>query len=64
MNKVLPIGGPGEALTAKDQAELLFRILGKEPKYFPVPVALMDGIIGLLDFLAKLFPGLKVGGMR
>ena len=25
-----------------------------------VPVALMDGIIGLLDFLARFFPGLKV----
>jgi divinyl chlorophyllide a 8-vinyl-reductase len=61
INQVLPIGGPGEALTAKDQAELLFRILGKEPKYFPVPVALMDGIIGILDLLAKIFPGLKVG---
>lgn len=62
MNQVLPIGGPGQALTAKDQAEMLFDILGKPPKYFPVPVALMDGIIGLLDLLAKVFPGLKVCG--
>lgn len=58
---MLPIGGPGRALTAKDQAELLFGILGTQPKYFPVPVALMDGIIALLDFLARFFPGLKVG---
>ncbi|KAI3428321.1 hypothetical protein D9Q98_006701 [Chlorella vulgaris] len=61
VNQVLPIGGPGQALTAKDQAEMLFDILGKPPKYFPVPVALMDGIIGLLDLLAKVFPGLKDG---
>lgn len=60
-NQVLPIGGPGKALTAKDQADLLFGILGKKPYYFPVPVALMDGIIGLLDFLARFFPGLKDG---
>lgn len=56
---MLPIGGPGEALTARDQADMLFRILGREPYYFPVPVALMDGIISLFDLLAKVFPGLK-----
>ena len=61
VNKVLPIGGPGPALTALDQANMLFRILGKEPKYFPVPVALMDGIIGIFDFLAKIFPGIEDG---
>ncbi len=105
VNKVLPIGGPGKAMTAKDQADLLFSIVGKKPYYFPVsravtasahaagalwvkralhslgvqlraqvepssalltaavaqvPVALMDGIIGLLDFLARFFPGMKV----
>ncbi|GAX78735.1 hypothetical protein CEUSTIGMA_g6172.t1 [Chlamydomonas eustigma] len=56
VNKVLPIGGPGRAYSAKDQADLLFRITGQTPNYFPVPVALMDGIIGLLDFLARFFP--------
>jgi divinyl chlorophyllide a 8-vinyl-reductase len=39
---------------------LLFSILGKEPKYFSVPVALMDGIIGFFDFLARFFPSLEV----
>lgn len=62
INQVLPIGGPGAAMTAKDQADLLFGIAGLPPKYFPVPVALMDGIIGILDFMAKFFPGMKVGG--
>lgn len=33
---MLPIGGPGKALTAKDQADLLFGIVGKKPYYFPV----------------------------
>lgn len=60
MNKVLPIGGPGPALSSLDQANLLFDITGQPPKYFPVPVALMDGIIGIFDFLARLFPGLAV----
>lgn len=61
-NKVLPIGGPGQALTARDQANMLFRITGRDPNYFPVPMALMDGLIGIFDFLAKLFPALEVGG--
>lgn len=61
INQVLPIGGPGQALTALDQANMLFRLAGKEPNFFPVPVALMDGIIGIFDLLAKLFPGLKDG---
>ena len=59
---MLPIGGPGQALSAKEQADILFRLTGLPPKYFPVPVALMDGIIGLLDLLSKAFPQLKVRG--
>lgn len=55
-NKVLPIGGPGKAYSAKEQADILFRLTGQKPNYFPVPIALMDGIIGLLDFLAKFAP--------
>jgi divinyl chlorophyllide a 8-vinyl-reductase len=53
---MLPIGGPGKAYSAKEQADMLFRITGNKPNYFPVPVALMDGIIGLLDFFAKFLP--------
>uniref|UniRef100_A0A383VRI4 Divinyl chlorophyllide a 8-vinyl-reductase, chloroplastic n=1 Tax=Tetradesmus obliquus TaxID=3088 RepID=A0A383VRI4_TETOB len=58
-NAVLPIGGPGKALSAKEQADILFRLTGLPPKYFPVPIALMDGIIGIFDFLAKIFPALE-----
>jgi len=35
-NKVLPIGGPGKALTARDQAMLLFNAAGVKPNFFPV----------------------------
>lgn len=45
-------------------AALLLQITGREPKYFPVPVALMDGIIGIFDFLAGIFPGLAVRAHR
>ncbi|PSC69840.1 divinyl chlorophyllide a 8-vinyl-chloroplastic isoform A [Micractinium conductrix] len=59
VNQVLPIGGPGKALTALDQAQLLFDAAGVKPFLFPVPVSLMDGIIGLLDLVTKVVPGAK-----
>jgi divinyl chlorophyllide a 8-vinyl-reductase len=58
-NAVLPIGGPGPALSAKQQGEMLFDILGQPPRFIQVPVALFDAINGLLDFLAGLFEGMK-----
>lgn len=59
VNKVLPIGGPGKALTPLEQGEILFRLLGKEPKFLKVPIGIMDFAIGLLDFLVKIFPSLE-----
>jgi divinyl chlorophyllide a 8-vinyl-reductase len=59
LNAVLPIGGPGRALTARDQAGALFRLAAVKPNYFPVPVALMDGIISLLDLLTRFFPSME-----
>jgi divinyl chlorophyllide a 8-vinyl-reductase len=59
LNAVLPIGGPGRAMTARDQADALFRLASVKPNYFPVPVALMDGIISILDLVAKFFPQME-----
>ncbi|XP_031473549.2 divinyl chlorophyllide a 8-vinyl-reductase, chloroplastic-like, partial [Nymphaea colorata] len=55
INKILPIGGPGKALTPLEQGELLFKLLGKEPKFLKVPIGMMDFVIGVLDFLVKFF---------
>lgn len=33
---MLPIGGPGKALTARDQANILFEAAGVKPNFFPV----------------------------
>ncbi|CAD6248444.1 unnamed protein product [Miscanthus lutarioriparius] len=52
-NKVLPIGGPLE------NGEMLFRLLGREPKFIKVPIQIMDAVIWVLEGLAKLFPGLE-----
>ncbi|MBV6658641.1 MAG: NAD(P)H-binding protein [Devosiaceae bacterium] len=58
MNAILPIGGPGPALTPREQGEALFAALGLEPKFKHVPVALLDGIIAALSVAGKLAPGL------
>jgi len=57
-NKILPIGGPGEAITPLQQGEYLFKALGKTPKYKHVPVALLDVIISVLKVLGWLVPPL------
>jgi divinyl chlorophyllide a 8-vinyl-reductase len=55
-DRVLPIGGPGPALTPLDQGALLFDLLGKPPRYRHVPVALLDAVIGTLAVLGRVFP--------
>jgi divinyl chlorophyllide a 8-vinyl-reductase len=58
-NRILPIGGPGPALTPKAQGEALFQMLGRPPRFSRVAVALMDVIISGLAGLGHLAPGLK-----
>ncbi len=55
-NRILPIGGPGEAITPRQQGEALFAMLGRPPKFRSVPVALLDAIIGGLGALAAYRP--------
>ena len=55
-NRVLPIGGPGEAITPRQQGEVLFELLGRKPRFRHVPVALLDGIIGALGAVGRLAP--------
>ena len=58
-NRILPIGGPGPALTAKEQGAALFKLLNQTPKYRRVPVGFLDGIIAVLSVLGKLSPKLR-----
>lgn len=48
-NRILPVGGPGPAITPREQGETLFRLAGLEPKFRRVPVGMMDAIIGGLS---------------
>jgi len=57
-NRVLPIGGPGDAITPRQQGEQLFALLGRAPRFKQVPVALLDTIIAMLGTAGRVFPAL------
>ena len=57
-NRVLPVGGPGPAITPKQQGEHLFALLGKPPRFKHVPVKLLDVIVQVLSTLGRVFPAL------
>lgn len=57
-NRILPIGGPGPAITPLQQGQMLFELLGQPPRFKRVPVRLMDGIIKGLSWAGKVFPAL------
>lgn len=57
-NRILPIGGPGPAITPRRQGEMLFALLGREPRFRHVPVAMLDAIILGLSALGKAWPRL------
>jgi divinyl chlorophyllide a 8-vinyl-reductase len=53
-NRILPVGGPGPALTPRAQGEMLFEALGMAPRFRHVPVALMNGIVGVSAALGQV----------
>jgi divinyl chlorophyllide a 8-vinyl-reductase len=57
-NRILPLGGPGEAINSRQQGERLFALMNRPPKFKQVPVALLDTIIGVLGTLGKVIPPL------
>ncbi len=58
-NRILPIGGPGPAITPRAQGEMLFHALGQTPRYKHVPVAMMSAIVAGLTFFGKVSPRLR-----
>jgi len=57
-DRVLPIGGPGDALTPRQQGEQLFALAGRTPQFKQVPVKLLDVIIAVLSTLGRAIPTL------
>ena len=56
-NRVLPIGGPGPAMTPLEQGAALCAALRQPVRFRKVPVWMMDGITGVLGALGKVWPG-------
>jgi divinyl chlorophyllide a 8-vinyl-reductase len=59
-NKILPIGGPGPAITPLEQGECLFKLLGLKPHFKHVPVSILSSAAKLLGVLGKVVPRLAV----
>ena len=57
-NRILPIGGPGEAITPRQQGERLFALLGRPARFRHVPVALLDVIAAALGIAVRVVPAL------
>jgi divinyl chlorophyllide a 8-vinyl-reductase len=58
-DRVLPIGGPGPALTPLDQVALLSQLIGRELHEKPVPERLLDAIAGTLALAGRVWPPLR-----
>ena len=56
MNRILPIGGPGPAITPRDQGERLFALLGREPAFREVPVAVLETVRRCLGTIGRIVP--------
>jgi len=57
-NRILPIGGPGAALTPLEQGELLFALVGRPPRYTRVPLGVFRSIVATLGALGRIIPPL------
>lgn len=58
-NRILPIGGPGPAITPRDQGEALFRLLGQRPRFRHVTPRLLDAVAAALGLAGRLSPRLR-----
>ena len=63
-NRVLPIGGPGKAMTPREQGAQPFALLGQPPRYKQVSVALLNVIIDVLSTLGRVVPSLEEKAQR
>ncbi len=56
--RVLPIGGPGDAITPREQGERLFALLQRPPRFRSVPPSLLSGIARVLGAAGPVVPPL------
>lgn len=56
---ILPVGGPGPAITPREQGEMLFQMTGQAPRFRSLPVGVMDAIIAALSGAGRVVPSLR-----
>jgi divinyl chlorophyllide a 8-vinyl-reductase len=57
-NRILPIGGPGPAITPYEQGAYLFQLLGKTPRFKSVPLGMLSFLAKVLEGVGKIIPSL------
>lgn len=57
-DRILPIGGPGRAITPREQGELLFEAVGRAPRFRHVPVGMLRATAATLGLMGRLAPPL------
>jgi divinyl chlorophyllide a 8-vinyl-reductase len=57
-NRLLPIGGPGAAITPIEQGDYLFKRMGKKPRIRHIPIGVIDAIIATLRAGGRFLPAL------
>ena len=55
-DRILPIGGPGPAITPRDQGHMLFDLLGTRARFRRIPMRALDGAVGALELLGRVRP--------
>lgn len=58
-NRILPIGGPGRAITPREQGELLCKLAGCPTRIRRVSPKLFDAAIAVLAPLSRIIPSLE-----
>ena len=53
-DRILPIGGPGDPITPRQQGDLLFALTGRTARFRRIPVRLLDIVISVLGMLGHL----------
>ena len=56
--RILPIGGPGPAITPREQGEMLFELTGTRPRFRSIPLRALDGAVAAAGLLARVRPRL------
>lgn len=52
-NKILDLGGPDEGMTMAEQGQMIFDVVGKDPKFIKAPIGIFDAIINALAWLGQ-----------